>query len=931
MLIQEQETMPGKAYITRLLADKHLTVSENRLRGVETYEAFDFLIKRQLESEAFDKANFTESDELIRRGLCVCVSKRVKTDSSLVVNKDHKARVQSLVEDSESISILRKGLRKFFEIDFMGLINKQIVITDDGKHLHHIAVDSASPYTLYITRKEDGENAQLSYSKVLEKYVIGSKNYTICVASMEELASYTHVDALHCVTIARFLMEKIERLDEDRQNKLKEMLEDYTLVGEYVGDVKFEHIVHSSRQTIRFFAMVSKLRMKNEVEDIEHATRVVADFGFEFVQYEKYSKETRELFEVLCEFSSKSANLGFADVLEGYVAYVITPEKEIIFKLKSLAYKIERIYLGLEDAIRRFTTKSEDLDKLTSGQPNTGKGPIGEVGYTRNYLNDNQVKTIGALELDNITKSKLIALLNQKLDKVMSKAKQYEPFLKPTAELIISDFFNRALACSYKHFVKLTPTFFNGKVQLRLQKHRKPIIVLVPMSIPGSGKSYYGDMVVKPYCEYKNLCYTSVSSDKIRNMFIQEYMESNNTNDADLSFKRTDKKASQAFKNEFYYALKAAMEDSQPKYDGYVIFRDRNHPNLKLLESIIQEVKTVLKGYNAVFIMMVPRIMPYFNQGLSYEDLFKCLYRVKNRQNHETLPYKGFETFITVMINCYLSFRSIHKSELDFDGVVDYYAEEKFTEGCKLAVTELIDVFKDYNYYRRDKKPINEKHLYKIRDKYVEAIEKLRIVPNSFEAENKEKVKKLGDEIEKAFRHNYRSLNLLISESHDYLIKDCVIPVRHSVYMTYLPDFDNMMNKTDDWHDAEPLCMTAFRRSKDRQENMQRFVDFAAESRVPVKVYIVVYIVNHEVRLYTIKEHKVYVEAHEPFFVVRKRAEPWIDEEQLDIKVQNFNQNNSGSTYQMIELVEDGRKKVCFMYKLKNERILDALCNVNYG
>ena len=927
-----QEPVSINSYVERLLANQYVTVSDNRLINAGEYEAFDFFLKRQAEADAFSKENYSESEQVIRRGLCIAAKRKQKTEQPLHSLKDNKARVQGLLEHTDDVKILRKGMRKFFEISYSSLVTKQVVITDDGKPLSSVAVDPTAPYTVYVTKKEDGENAQLSYCSSIGKFIIGSKNYTIAVSDSAELASYTGVDALHCLTIAKFLMEKIESLSTDKLQKLKELLENHTLIGEYVGDIKFEHIVHSKKRDLKFFSMVAKDRLHGEVEDLEQTMKTVSEFGFSFVHLEKYTKESRDVFEVIYEHASKSANLSLEDVDEGYVVYIFTSTGEVVFKLKSLAYKKEKIFLNTEDMIRRLAEEDRDVQKQTNSSNGMTSNSVCPPNQNApNYLNEHQLKVIDSLDLGNLTRSKLLVLLNSQISKMLQKAKLYEPFLKPTAEVIISDFFSKCLTCLHKYFVKPAPTFFNGKPQPRVQKHRKPIVVLLPMSIPGCGKSYYGDYVVTPYCELNNYHFNAVSSDKIRNMFIQEYMENNNTSDVDLGFKRTDKKASQAFKNEFYRALKDAMEDAKPGYSGYVIFRDRNHPNLKLLDSIIKEVKAVLKGYNAAVILMVPRILPYLNQGLSYEDLFKCLYRVKNRQNHETLPYKGFDTFITVMYNCYMSFRSIYKTELDYDGIVDYYVEEEFTEKSKEAVSELIDVFKDYNYYKRDKKPLNDKYYYKIRDRYIEAVQKLEIVPKNFDAKNKQKMKNLSDEVDKAFKQNFKSLELLITETHDFLLKDCVEQVRHSIEQPYLGDFDHMLKKTDGWQDADSLYITAFQRSKDRQENVQRFVDFRAGIRVPAKVYLVAYIVNYEIRLYVLKEHRVYIEAQAPCFALRKREDAQIDEESLSSQIINFTQTTNKDNLLKLELSTDEQPKTCVLYRLKNEKILDALCNVNYG
>lgn len=915
------QRLEAREFAARLAANKFVTASENRLRAGEQYEAFDFLVKRPVEAEAFGAANFAETDALLRRGVCVAVSKRVKTDAS-AAHKDAKTRVAALIESAQSVDLLRKGLKKFFEPDYSELQAKKLRLADNGKPVHSVELDAAAPYTMYVTRKEDGENAQLSYSAELGKFVFGSKHYTLTAADSEELASYTHVDAAHCLAIARFLMAKIEALEPDKLQRLKELLAARTLIGEYVGDAKFAHVVRYSQTAVKFFCASAKDRFTAELDDIDETAKTLREFGLDFVHYDRWSKDSREVFDVLHEMAFRAANMPFKDAFEGFVVYIFTGGRDIVLKFKSLAYKSEKLFLSCEDGIKRLSDAGDEGEART---------PDTHAAAATGHLTEYHLKQLSALELDGLLKSKLVALLNGKLAKLVQKAQQFDVFLKPTIDAVVSDFFSRCLAVVHKCFVRPSPTFFNQRGQMHVLHHRKPIIVLVPMSIPGCGKSYYGEHVAKPYCEQRNYHFTSVSSDRIRNTLIQEYMDSNNMPDSDLSFKRTDRKASQAFKAEFYNALRLAMEDSQPRAAGYVIFRDRNHPSLRQLESIVNEVKSALRGFSCVFVLMVPKKMAYLNQGLTYEDLFRCLYRVKNRRNHETLPYKGFDTFMTIMYNCYVSFRSVHKTELDYDGIVEYYVEEEFSERCKDTVAELIEIFKDYNQIKRDKKPVAEKNLQKIRERYVDAIEKLEIVPKDFEPFNRDKVRLLGEEVEQALKHNYKSLEVLITESNEFLVRECVEQLRHSVEQHNLPDFNDMLRREGGWKDVERLSVQVYRAGRDKAENARRLAEFRAETRVPTKLYIIVYIPQHEVQCYALRQHKVFMEVKAPRFELRRRDKAPLDQDYIDGQVVQFAQHPENGYFMKLEPEVDGAPLTIYLYRLKNERILDGLCNVNYS
>ena len=64
-----EKQLDAREFAARLAANKFVSVSDNRLKTAEEYEAFDFLVKRSAEAEAFEAANFAETDALLRRGV----------------------------------------------------------------------------------------------------------------------------------------------------------------------------------------------------------------------------------------------------------------------------------------------------------------------------------------------------------------------------------------------------------------------------------------------------------------------------------------------------------------------------------------------------------------------------------------------------------------------------------------------------------------------------------------------------------------------------------------------------------------------------------------------------------------------------------------------------------------------------------------------
>ncbi len=56
------------------------------------------------------------------------------------------------------------------------------------------------------------------------------------------------------------------------------------------------------------------------------------------------------------------------------------------------------------------------------------------------------------------------------------------------------------------------------------QTNEKPIIIVLPVSVPGMGKSYWSDKILRKICEKLDLKFISNSCDQIRENLIKETM-----------------------------------------------------------------------------------------------------------------------------------------------------------------------------------------------------------------------------------------------------------------------------------------------------------------------------------------------------------------------------------------------------------------------
>ena len=81
---------------------------------------------------------------------------------------------------TNSVEILRRGMKKFFDLDLSSEM-------DDLKILYQ---ESERGVTIYLTPKLNGENVQISYSRLFEGWVVCSKNVSLVAGKAEDLARY---------------------------------------------------------------------------------------------------------------------------------------------------------------------------------------------------------------------------------------------------------------------------------------------------------------------------------------------------------------------------------------------------------------------------------------------------------------------------------------------------------------------------------------------------------------------------------------------------------------------------------------------------------------------------------------------------------------------------------------------------------------------
>lgn len=104
------------------------------------------------------------------------------------------------------------------------------------------------------TLKANGENAQISWSEDAEAWVIASKNVSLMAEKLEDVVNKAYYSQsrqsryFFAILMAKEWFKILEEMAKQKDGKqlvghLKTELSGRTLVGEYIGNPEFQHLV----------------------------------------------------------------------------------------------------------------------------------------------------------------------------------------------------------------------------------------------------------------------------------------------------------------------------------------------------------------------------------------------------------------------------------------------------------------------------------------------------------------------------------------------------------------------------------------------------------------------------------------------------------------------------------------------------------------
>jgi hypothetical protein len=282
--------------------------------------------------------------------------------------------------------IARKGLRKFFDLKLRYLLDdksfkhmynwknkntkcrKEAYVESNTRNYIFAPIveqleEENGQVELIKTLKVNGENAQISWLEKEGLWWICSKSVSILAKNITDVEYYETEEEsryTYAVAIAKAWFNVLRELKLNKVSiaDMKKKLEGKTLVGEYVGNSIYQHLVMYPKETIVFYAITENDSIDNNCMLPEEIYNFFNEFKLDWVPYERIG-----VFDNIIDLSNAleheyhvvaSSKMKFEE--EGAVVYAIgrgTKNDKVlsVLKLKTLEY---RIFRKLREKLRHY-------------------------------------------------------------------------------------------------------------------------------------------------------------------------------------------------------------------------------------------------------------------------------------------------------------------------------------------------------------------------------------------------------------------------------------------------------------------------------------------------------------------------------------------------------------------------------------------------
>jgi len=609
------------------------------LREISLFD-FSLILKGDQEDRLYIKDSFLRNN--VRRG---------NTIIQIVDNE---------TDELKTTFLARKGLKKFFDIreeylerDFSEDKIEKSSFFSPSEHFKlnklifqgvRESLQEGQEIEVFKLLKANGENCQISWIDATQAWLIASKNVSLLARNIEDISEYTKDRFYYAKLIGKTwfnILEKIARKGVDIA-ALKGLLKKHSIIGEYVGNPDCEHLVQYREVDILFFAIVNNQSEEECLPPLE-SFKIFGKFQLNTVRIEDIGtfKEMDSMNQALRLIFAKITSADIELEQEGSVLYFFnTKTKKVLSlgKIKTLEY---RIFRKLREKLRNFVQYYEKLkfepfqsfyneveELCRKHQPPRPLDFYYKICQFSIDFIDEYPKEAHEIHKKFITF--LSNVLHSITNQIPLTPKDLIKEINPNKS-IFSYPAEAVMKYKFKNSCK-THRKYNKSPENSHFSQRK-LFVLVPIMIPGSGKSF-----ILPFLHEAAIreggAFEAVCADKIRKECINILAQKHSGLSEDKLFEQTGKIATLKLTKAIEEQIKNLRNSNK---ENNFLFIDKNHcPGT--FEKVIENLEKICKDWELKVIAIYPKVGTLWGKyPFSLNYFMNCVYRVQNRSEHETL------------------------------------------------------------------------------------------------------------------------------------------------------------------------------------------------------------------------------------------------------------------------------------------------------
>ena len=360
-----------------------------------------------------------------------------------------------------------------------------------------------------------------------------------------------------------------------------------------------------------------------------------------------------------------------------------------------------------------------------------------------------------------------------------------------------------------EEFINHLNTLSKDKEEIKQDdENLKRVYVIIPMTIPGNGKTYFINQL-KPIIEKYGIYFYSIGSDNIRRKIMDNMLRKNHYMTEKEAFDKSRFPANKEFEKQLENMFKEIYFDDKIK--NAIIYIDKNHPPNAISRSIDPINKCLQDNLNSTlkldlkFIALTPECVNYFffsdtsfiPFSLSY--FIQCYLRVKHRNDHPTLngDQKDLIVVFAVFIKNFINV-SLKENDIIMFNKLDQIIKLPFTDEIdeNNLPKELVNTAKKFfvsiqnDGYERVSTPTTEYFEKLINNTFPKGNE--FFPTKNFVSQTTEPIivklyNKIKDDSQKAYIHNFIYLGIMINN------QDFTVKIKSIIYKT-LKNFKSKYN-----------------------------------------------------------------------------------------------------------------------------------------